>query len=124
MAGKTLTDPVLKQAGVTVKVLDSKAAAAANSMPQGMPMMGNMGGGPAVSVQISGSASAIESMDVVDSAGQSVSAGSFDMTMDNVTTKTIQLSKPLSAAMSLKLGVSVGQKAITVPFELKGIDLP
>lgn len=123
MAGKALTDPVLKQAGVTVKVLDKKAAAA-NGMPADMPMMGNMGNGPSVSVEISGNPNAIESMDVVDAGGQSVANGSFDMTTDNVMTKTIQLSKPLSPAMTLKLGVSVGQKAITVPFELKDIDLP
>lgn len=123
MAGKVLTDPVLKQAGVTVKVLDSKAVAVSGA-PADFPVMGNLGDGPGVAVQISGNPNAIGSIDVVDANGQSVGAGSGSMTMDNVMTKTIQLSKPLTAAMTLKLDVSVGQKAITVPFELKDIDLP
>lgn len=121
MSGKDVTDPALKQAGVVVKILDKKAA---NSMSPDMPMMGNMGNGPSVSVQISGNPSAIESMDVVDATGRSLSSGSFDMTMGDIATKTIQLSRPLSAAMVLKLNVSVGQKPITVPFDLQDIELP
>lgn len=120
MAGKALTDPVLKQAGVTVKVLDAKAAAGAYGMPADMPVMGN--NAPSVTVQISGNA--IEWVNVVDASGEKVSSGSCSTTKDNVKTETIELSQPLNATMTLELGVSVGQKAITVPFELKDIDLP
>jgi len=46
------------------------------------------------------------------------------MSMGGTTTLTYDLKKPLDNSMVLKISFTVGQKPVTVPFDLRDIELP
>jgi hypothetical protein len=106
MQGKPLDDPALKAAGVS----GTFAKPAGND--------------PAVAVEYKGGTDAIKEVEIVDAAGNSVSSGRFSTGFGGVQSVNYLLSKPLDDTMTMKLHLIVGQKAVTVPFELKDVKLP
>lgn len=113
MVGKKIEDPALKQSGLAVEVADPKA------VTKGMGITG-----PSVAVRIGGDADAIRSVDVVDAMGKVISQGCFTSADGVSQTRTLGLAKPADASARLRIKVIVGQKVVTVPFELKDIPLP
>jgi hypothetical protein len=106
MQGKPLADPALKAAGITGTV--AKAS----------------GDDPALAIDYKGSTDAIKEVEILDASGKSVSSGRFSSGFGDQQTVNYMLNKPLDDAMTMKIHLIVGQKAVTVPFELKDVKLP
>jgi len=78
-----------------------------------------------LSLEITGDASALESIDVMDASGKKVSSGTSSWALSGGPThKSITLAEPLDEAMKLVAKVTTGRKITTVPFDLKEIALP
>jgi hypothetical protein len=114
--GKAVEDPVLKQMGVTVKLLDPSKA------PPGMMMMGEKD--KSLNVEFTGNFDALAEVNIVDASGEKVSQGSMRNDDGGKRTVSYFLEKTLSDDMALQLEAWPGQKTITIPIELKDLKLP
>jgi len=109
LMGKSIEDPALKAAGLTIKVLDpEKQGEGANTL----------------ALELKGNINAMKKGEILDAAGKSFSDGNFSMGSESEQTTTYSLSRPLDDAMMLKLHLVVGQKAVTVPVDLSDLALP
>ncbi|MBP7936584.1 MAG: hypothetical protein KA354_18235 [Phycisphaerae bacterium] len=113
--GKTLNDPVLKDASVAITLVEPKEedgqdAGAANNVLT-LRVRGNL-------KQQSGK------VELLDNRGNDVVRSKTSMSMGGTTTLTYDLKKPLDNTMVLKVSFLVGQKPTTVPFDLRDIELP
>lgn len=115
MKGKTITDPKLKEAGVEITVVDPKKA--------GGMFFG--GSGPnSLALKMTGTLTAIQEVEVLDKAGKSATSGHMSSGSDNEQTVSYDLKQPLDDTMTLQIKLLIGQKAVTVPFEVKDVELP
>jgi hypothetical protein len=116
MMGKTIEDPVLAKAGFKVRVLDPKKKEGSGFF--------SMGGENSVPIEVKGDLNAIKDMDIVDAKGESlVSSRSWSGSGDT-RTYYLDLDKPASDAMTIKIDVVVGLKKLAVPFDFKDLELP
>ena len=78
-----------------------------------------------IAIQISGDESVLESIDVVDAAGNKISSGISSWTVNGGPAhKSLDLHKPLDSSMKLVAKVALNRKRVTVPFDLKDLPLP
>lgn len=118
--GKTLDDPALKQANITLTLIDPKAPSARGMMNM---MMGGGDANKRLSIVVSGELSALGEVKVMDG-GEKINPGSFWGDDNGKRSITYDLEKPLPDNAVLEIEVWPGQKKITVPFELKDVKLP
>ena len=108
--GKTIEDPQFKAAGLVAKITANKQT---NELE----------------VEYSGNLDALAEMgfdepSIVNAKGERASNGNSGGTFDGKTNMTYNLSMPLDDSLVLQIPVITGQKIVTVPFELKDIELP
>lgn len=108
LTGKSIDDPVLKSAGLTVQIESPKGAGGTNSLP----------------LKVKGNSAAIKKVEIVDAAGKSISDQSMSMGTGDERTTTYTLNKPLDDTITLKIHVLAGLKNVNVPFDLKNLALP
>jgi len=106
MQGKPLSDPALKAAGISGTFTKPT------------------GDDPAIAIDYKGSTNAIKDVEITDATGKSVSQGRFSSGFGDQQTVNYMLNKPLDDTMTMKINLIVGQKSVTVPFELKDVKLP
>jgi hypothetical protein len=105
--GKTVDHPDLARAGVTVQVAEHSEIE---------PLV--------LSVMISGRVPRDASVSVIDADGKSITAGGSGSVGDGAAYWQTHLKRPLRDSDALTVSVPVGQKPVTVPFELKDVELP
>jgi hypothetical protein len=122
--GKAVDDAALKSLGVSFALIDPSKPASPSA--GGLIARALRGGdtGKSLTVQISGNIPAIASIAIVDSSGKNLNQGAYWSDDKGVRTMTYDLEKPLPADASLQLEVWPGEKAITIPIELKDVKLP
>jgi hypothetical protein len=78
-----------------------------------------------IGLQMTGDENALESIEVLDAAGEKVSSGMSSWSFGGgPEQKSIDLRKPLDDSMKLVAKVAVDRKIVVVPFDLKDIALP
>lgn len=115
--GKKIEDPALKAAGLEVRIVDPKKK-------QGGAFDFGMGGGDSLPIEFKGDLNVLQEVEIVDAAGKSVTSGYMSTGSDDKKTYSYDLKKPLDDKMTVKIELMVGLKTITVPFDLKDIELP
>jgi hypothetical protein len=113
--GKPVDDPVLKSAGVTIKLLDPGRSDLAT-------MMGEKD--KSVPVEISGNQDLIAKVRIVDAADEDHSQMSMKSGEDAKSTVMYFLDKSLDDDLTLEIELWPGQKTVTLPIELKDVKLP
>lgn len=107
MEGKSLDDPALKAAGLTVKV----SAAKANST--------------SITLDLTGPLSNLSKVELLGPGGKDLINGSGVGTAGIGREQgNYLLTSPLDATMTLRIHAITGQKDVTVPFDLKDVPLP
>ena len=109
--GQQVQDPALKAAGLTVTVVDPKAGQSFVS-------------GDSITIQVKGNSDVIQNADITNAAGDRISHGHFSTGFNNEKTIGYDLTQPLDDEVTMKLNLLVNQKTVTVPFELKDVELP
>lgn len=112
--GKTIDDPALKALGVTFQLVDP-------AKPQGMMMGDPQSSVPAI---ISGKPDAIAEVRIVDASGEKLNSGSSWNDENNTRKIVYSLDKPLADDMVMQIECWVGEKTVTVPIDLKDVNLP
>lgn len=113
--GRTLSDPVLRDGKLEVTLLDPSQekggddSRAKNTLT--LKIKGNLR-------RQSGK------VELLDSQGRDVTRGKTSTSTAGTTTLTYDLNRPLDNRMVLKISFLVGQKPLTVPFDLRDIELP
>jgi hypothetical protein len=107
LRGKTVEHPDLTRAGITVQV--------------GAP--GRLGGDE-LPVMVSGDGAQSVQVGVVDAGGNSITGSGSGSRSAGSESWTWHLSRPLQPTDALTITLPAGQKFVTVPFELKDIELP
>lgn len=121
--GKTLDDPALAAVGVKITLVDPAKGAGTGTVGR---LMG-IGSPKGVTLHIVGDPDAIASVEIVDASGKRASHDSMSRSKTGVTnekTITYFLDKPPTDDLALNIEVWPGQKRITVPIELKDVQLP
>ena len=78
-----------------------------------------------IGLEITGDENALESIEVLNAAGEKVSNGISSWSFNNGPAhKSLDLEKPLDDSMKLVVKIAVDRKIVTVPFDLKDIALP
>jgi hypothetical protein len=78
-----------------------------------------------ISVDITGDESAVESVEIIDAAGQKVSNGLSSWSINGGPAhKSLGLKKALDDEMKLVVKIIMDRKIVTVPFDLKDVSLP
>jgi hypothetical protein len=78
-----------------------------------------------IAIEITGDESAVESLEVADASGRTISGGMSSWTIDGgPVQKTLTLRQPLDDSMKLVAKVALNRRATKVPFDLKDIKLP
>jgi hypothetical protein len=113
--GKAVDDPVLKSAGVTIKLLDPGSAGLAT-------MMGEKD--KTVPAEISGNMDLIAKVRIVDAADEDHSQMSMKSGEEGKSTVMYFLDKSLDDDLTLEIELWPGQKTVTIPIELKDVKLP
>lgn len=117
--GKTLSDAALKEAGLKVQVLDPKAR------DSGMFSFGS-GDDPkrTVKLKMTGNLKAIKNVAVVNGDGEDIVEGSSWGGTDEERVSTYTLKEAVTASTVVTIELIAGSQRVTVPFDLKGIELP
>lgn len=111
MLGKAIDDPALKDAKLDITIVKPKKG-------------GMFGGDDGITLSFKGNADSIKDVEWLDGENESRSMGSMTTREgETVTTNYMLNGKPADVAV-LKIHVMVGQKKVTVPFDLKDIELP
>ena len=78
-----------------------------------------------INVQISGDEGALESIEVLDGAGQKISSGMSSWSLNGGPVhKSLDLGKPVDDSMKLVAKVATDRKIVTIPFDLSNVPLP
>jgi hypothetical protein len=109
--GKQVQDPALKDAGVTITVVDPKAGQTFASSD-------------AITLQVKGNVDVITGAEITNAASERISFGSFSSGFNDEKTIGYDLTQPLDEKVTMKLNLLVNQKTVKVPFELKDVELP
>ncbi len=115
LIGKKVEDPVLEAAGLEARILDPKKKKGG---------WFSMGGENSLSIELKGDLKAVQKMDVIDAKGKSLTSGHMSMGDHKKKTYSYDLDKPLDDTTTLKIELLVGLKTITVPLDLKDLELP
>ena len=114
LIGKQVEDPNLKAAGLEIKILDPEKQKG-----------GFFSGGPnSLPMEIKGNLNALQEFEILDASGEDVSSGHMSSGSDNKKTYIYDLDQPLDDTIVVKVELMVGLETITVPFDLKDIELP
>jgi hypothetical protein len=78
-----------------------------------------------IAIEITGDEAALESVEVVDATGRTISNGMSSLMVNRGPAhKSIQLNQPLDNSMKLVAKVALNRKIVQVPFDLKDVPLP
>lgn len=117
--GKTLSDAALKEAGLKVQVLDPKAR------DSSMFGFGDSGDPKrTVKLKATGNLKSIKNVAIVNGDGEDIVEGSSWGGMDDERVCTYMLKEPVTASTVVTLELIAGSQKVTVPFDLKDIELP
>jgi hypothetical protein len=105
-SGKPLDDPVLKAAGLQVTPIKSERDDSA------------------LTLQFSGSDDGLKDVEIVDAAGKKINNSYLSSRINDQRTSQYDLDRPLDDKVVVKLHLVVGQRTVTVPFDLKDLKLP
>jgi hypothetical protein len=113
--GKSITSPVLRKAGLQIKILRSVPAGAYAPGPADDYLI----------LAIRGSKLALEKVKLLNSSNRDIAKGfTFNSQGGGTLTSAYQLKRPLKAGDKVELIVATGQKTLTVPFDFRNIKLP
>ncbi len=109
LLGESLDDPILAEAGLKVRLLKPKSSDRAKTL----------------SVEVKGDQSVLSGTPkLLDDRGKSASDSRWSGGSDKLQTYHLGLRKSLDDAMTLEINLVIGQKTLTVPFDLRNIELP
>ncbi len=111
--GQVLTNPILEQAGVSIKI---------NEPGQAMLSSGNHD--REINLQLSGKVENILGIEVVDSHGVSMVSSSMSSTFGGSTTRVIETTERIGPGSRLKVQVVINTETVLVPLKIRALAMP